>query len=423
MEGVKKISFVSGANVLAQGALLLMTPLLTRLYDTEDFGVYAVFSSVLAIAVILGTLRMELAVPLAREERDAKELISFVLKVAAIVALLVALPVVIDPGLVSSLFGLDSFGWLYALPIAVFAFAMYQLLNFFALRQEQYRILAGGRVLFLVGGGVLQIALAHWLTGPLGLVGGYAIGLIASVSVMAALLRFPIWQALFTSGWRLPVAEQRRYAYFATPAALLNKLSLVLPGVLLAPMFGLVAAGMYGLVLRALSAPVATVGEGFGQVFVGLFSRAIRAGDHAGMRRLYLRFVMFLFVIGVLPFLLLSWLAVPVFSFVFGKEWAKAGEVATLLIPMMLAQFVVYPVSQVFQLLQLQFVQFLWDLVRCIVSVGIFLLAYKWEWSFDKTMVVYSISMALAYLLHAIGGTIVLFRIPVAAQRDKVLSP
>jgi O-antigen/teichoic acid export membrane protein len=60
----QKVLQVAGGTALTQGLLVAASPLLTRLYSPEDFGVLAVYMSLVVFVVIGATLRYECALPL-----------------------------------------------------------------------------------------------------------------------------------------------------------------------------------------------------------------------------------------------------------------------------------------------------------------------------------------------------------------------
>ena len=62
---------VSGAS-LGQVIIVLSSPIITRLYSPEDFGIFALFSAVLGIVAVVGALRYELAIPLPESENKSK---------------------------------------------------------------------------------------------------------------------------------------------------------------------------------------------------------------------------------------------------------------------------------------------------------------------------------------------------------------
>lgn len=71
---------------IAQGIAFLAAPVLSRYYEPEDFTVFALFSATAAILSVVATARYELAIPLPKEDKDAKSLLRLSLLISLIVA-------------------------------------------------------------------------------------------------------------------------------------------------------------------------------------------------------------------------------------------------------------------------------------------------------------------------------------------------
>ena len=64
------VTIVTG-TAIAQIIVILATPVITRLYGPEAFGLFALFSSIISILVTVGCLRYELAIMLPKSDEDA----------------------------------------------------------------------------------------------------------------------------------------------------------------------------------------------------------------------------------------------------------------------------------------------------------------------------------------------------------------
>src|SRR5262245_30412759 len=58
-------------TTLAQAIPIAVAPILTRLYNPEDFGVFALLMSVISVIGVIATARYELAIMLPKEDADA----------------------------------------------------------------------------------------------------------------------------------------------------------------------------------------------------------------------------------------------------------------------------------------------------------------------------------------------------------------
>jgi len=73
-------------TTLAQAIALAISPILTRLYAPEQFGVFALYLSIVALLAIVATGRYELAIVLPESDVDAWHLCALALLIAAAVS-------------------------------------------------------------------------------------------------------------------------------------------------------------------------------------------------------------------------------------------------------------------------------------------------------------------------------------------------
>jgi O-antigen/teichoic acid export membrane protein len=116
----------------------------------------------------------------------------------------------------------------------------------------------------------------------------------------------------------------------------------MLPTVLLAVLYGPVAAGWYSLAQRMLELPVRLLSTSTSSVYLHEVSR----GDPAEVYRLFLRTSRRFLLIGLAGMLPLLLVAPWLFGLAFGADWREAGIMVQCLIPSQLTRFVVVPVAQ-----------------------------------------------------------------------------
>src|SRR5579859_7537402 len=80
---LKDVSIMLTGAAGGQAVSLLLSPLLTRLYSPQEFGTLSVFSAIIAILSVVAALRYELALPLAKSDEDAVNLMAVCLCVLA----------------------------------------------------------------------------------------------------------------------------------------------------------------------------------------------------------------------------------------------------------------------------------------------------------------------------------------------------
>jgi O-antigen/teichoic acid export membrane protein len=65
----RSVAVMTAGTALGQGLVLASAPLLTRLYTPADFGVLAVYGSIVSLVAVVASLRHELAITLSRHDK------------------------------------------------------------------------------------------------------------------------------------------------------------------------------------------------------------------------------------------------------------------------------------------------------------------------------------------------------------------
>ena len=105
---------------MAQFLLVMASLLLTRLYSPQDFGLLAVYVSMLAIILLLASLRYDLAIPLPKNDNEAADVAVLSLILVVITSCLVSIIVWVFGENIAQILDLPSFAsHLWLLPLGV----------------------------------------------------------------------------------------------------------------------------------------------------------------------------------------------------------------------------------------------------------------------------------------------------------------
>lgn len=364
-------SFVRGVLLLGGGAtasqviLMASAPLLTRLYTTEQFGLVAVFGSMLSILSVVASLSYELAIPIAKDDEEAVHGVVLGLFVALGISLLTFLGVLCFREQIATAVNLPAMaGYLWLLPLGLLLRSIYQIFYYWGLRVKAFSAIARTKLTQSVGLVVVQLGGASFGTIALllGQVVGQAAG-ISSLAVVAVRNRWDLFKAVrfkqvLWFAWRY-----RQFPYFSTWGGLLNTIGAQMPPVLFAILFSPAAAGIYALAHRVLSLPMSLVGQAIGNVFLAKAADARREGNLAVLvARVHEKLAQ----IAMPPALVLAIIGPDLFVWVFGPEWYDAGIFARLMTPMLYFQFILSPISSILNVLERQDQNMLLQVIMCV---------------------------------------------------------
>jgi O-antigen/teichoic acid export membrane protein len=370
---VRALGLMVSATAAAQAINILLAPVLTRMYSPADFGLYGVFLSLVTILNVVGTLRYELAIPLADDEPAAMNLlvVGLVANVCIIGLLAVCVPVLVGPlaGWTGAA-ALADYAWL--LPVTLFATGVYYLFTYWAIRHRRYPIVARRNIFYSLGQAVTTTGLGVLGVRPAGLLlgtsAGYAAGAFAGARSLLANDRALLGQVSLRAMRRVA----RRYVRFpllSSWSGLVNSAGSVVPLLLMSKYFGPTVAGWFVLTTRVVGAPSTLVGEAVTHVYFGELATQHRR-DPRELRRLFVTSFRRLLAVGTVAIVLVAGPAPLRFPVVFGEPWQEAGHYALWLIPLYLTQFATTPLSSTLIVFERQGAQLGWDCARLVASVS-----------------------------------------------------
>jgi O-antigen/teichoic acid export membrane protein len=401
---MRRLAMLTASTAAGQIVLVLVSPLLTRLYAPEDFGFLASFTSILGILGMIACLRYDLAIPLCRDEAEARAAVGVAILGAFATALATALPVALFGGALAGLLGLPaSAPLLWWLPPGMFLIGLVTALNAWAMQRQALRELAWSKVALSSGQAAAQTGLGLTIGGPQGIVSGYALGYVAAAWVQLRRNREALTGLLAAARPRALLAVAGRYRRFpllSSWGALLNSANRLLPALLLAVLYGPQIAGFYALAQRIVGIPIRFVAISASQVYISESAR-LAGRDHDALHAAFVQTTLRLCAIGAVYLGGVALVGPWLFELVFGDGWAPAGDMVRLLFPMYLAMFVKIPIEYTLNLFERQDLALLMDLLGGAVVLASFgggLLGLEAM----KVVALYSVGMSLAFGLHVV---------------------
>jgi O-antigen/teichoic acid export membrane protein len=398
---VRSVALVAGGTALGQAALVLASPVLTRLYSPGDFGVLAVFTAVVSVLVGVTTLRYELAIPLPEDDDTAVSLLALCLFVVLGTSSLAGIVLFAFGGQITEWTNVPELRpYLWLFPVSLFGAGLYLSFTAWGIRKGAFRQIARARASQGVVPAVIQLGLGFANVGAAGLLFGAAAGQIAGSEALAA----PTWresrEALRRTTLqrlRRVASRYRRFPLFGAPGVLLSSFGLALPTLALAALYGPQVVGWYVLAQRIAARPLELIGSSVAQVYLSRAARIVptrpqelpkmAARALAGMALVTVPYLAVLLVVA-------RWL----FPLVFGPAWVESGLYMQILTIMLVAQMIVSPIGDTLDVLQRQDLYLLREVVRVLLLAGAIGGAAAFSLGPAGAVLLLSIAGALTYL-------------------------
>lgn len=402
-------------TTIAQAIPIAISPILTRLYSPDDFGVFALF---VAITTLLGNLtngKYELAIMLPRKEEDAINItaLGFIITVLISLMLLIFISLAHDY-LVGVLNNEGIRGWLYLAPITVFFIGFFNLLTYFNNRKGHYKDIANATIIKSVVAAIVQLTIGFMKSGATGLISGQLMSqLFANMRLIKNIVKDKEFFSKISKIRMLRVAKRyNKFPKFEILSGMLNTGSSHLPTLLFSVFFNSTVVGFYSLSHRVLALPMGVVGNSVGQVFLQKISTMKQ--DRFALYQLVKGTFEKLFLIGLIPMVTIATYGDYLFTLIFGSEWLVAGQYSQLLSLWLFLVFVTSPLSRLLIVLEKQRELFLFNVSIFIFRSSALLLGYYVFSSVFYSVMLYSVVGALFWL----GLMIYIFRISAVKFMD-----
>lgn len=333
------LTLMTGTS-LSQALVISISPILTRLYTPEDFGVFALYGSLIGILGVIANGRYELAIMIPEKDEDAKGVLYLSILIAFFVsAILFLLVWLFNDHFTAWLKEPEISIWLYFVPLSVLFFGIYNSLNYWFNRKEKYKEMAINRVVQTSTNAGVNLSLGALTQGPLGLIGGQVSGQFLAAFIFAfRFLKNPSFMNLKRASMKRVLKNYADFPMKSSFGIAFNLLANQLPVIFIGILYGSGILGFYALIMRILNAPLSVIGKAVSQVFFQTASQNMR--EKKNNISLFQKTSIQLFAIIVIPMVVLFFFGSDLFAFVFGEEWREAGELVRLFVFYYMIRFV-----------------------------------------------------------------------------------
>ncbi|SFV50985.1 O-antigen flippase Wzx [hydrothermal vent metagenome] len=385
-------------TTIAQAIPIAISPILTRIYTPEDFGVFALYVSLASVMSVVATGRYELAIMLPKKDEDAMNVVVLSIAIAFLVSLISLVIVSVFNESITGLLGNPEISkWLYFIPLTVLLTGMYQSFNYWLNRKKYYKKLAEGKIWRSGTTTVTNLGMGFGYTGCSGLIVGSVFGQVFATFILGKL----VWisylnKMIHIDRYRIFTLfkKYKNFPIFNVPNALIDAVRLSGINILIARFFTVGILGQFSLAWKMVQVPVSLLGGSMAQVF---FQEISQTQDV----QLYEKVIRFLkkSFLAALPIFITIYLFAPeIFSFVFGEKWKLAGEAASVMAPWLFLNFMSMPLANIFIVMNRQEIVLGVSIVYMLVPLSV--IFFQHEYGFIYVLKTVTFMMSVVLLLY-----------------------
>jgi O-antigen/teichoic acid export membrane protein len=400
-EYLKNISTIAGGVLLSQIITVGLSPILTRIYSPESFGIYAGFLAMVNILTVIATLRYENALVIVPEDSSAKSLKMFiVLFVFASSLTFFCLIFFFYSDISGFFFGSSYSHWIKWVPLMVFLNGTFYVFRNWLFRSKKFKYVSFGAVYKSVAINSILLLLALFSASP----ENFLIANIVAQSIETVYLYIKNnghHRATFKGiNFHEGIATLKKYKDFPKynlTADLVNVYTVQNPVILLSIFFGVSTVGFFSITERVLAIPVKLISTSTLEVYKQ--KAAEDYSKNGNCKAIFLQTFKYLFFIAIVPTLGIGIASPYLFKLVFGESWIQAGLFAQFLSIKFFFQLTVRPLGFTLLIAGKQLWYLNWQIGLLLVTTLGLLLGYYYQ-SANLSVLFYSIGYSFMYMIY-----------------------
>ncbi|MBZ0244357.1 MAG: hypothetical protein K8H85_00270 [Cyclobacteriaceae bacterium] len=342
-EFFRNVSYQMVGTGVAQLIPFMASPLLTRLYTEDDFAVYTSFFAIASILAVGVGGRYQFAIVLPKKNSEAIRIFTLSIYLTIFYAIIL----LIAAWSIRSSLSETYKSIVFFIPPYVLIFGIWTSFSYLSVREKTFFHNASAKVLQSLLYIASSIALGALRVTSFGLVIGKISGVIISWLYLQRKSRIKFVYTKLRELHYVAKAyvEYPKYGFIPAFLDIASVQGIIL---ILSKFYTMGELGSFGLTTLILSAPLGLISGSFKDVFYQKIVTLINRAEFAEASSFYKKSAIGLVMVGLPVWAIIFFFGPEIFSFVFGEQWVRSGEFASILSFSFLIQLVVSPLSSIF---------------------------------------------------------------------------
>ena len=402
------LTLMTGTTI-AQAIPIAISPILTRIYTPEDFGIFALYMSVASIVSVMATGRYELAIMLPKKDEDAINIVVLSIIISFLVSFITFLIIFFFNAQISNILGNPKISsWLYFIPLTVLLTGLYQSFNYWSNRKKEYKRLATSRVIRSGTTASTNIGMGISGLGSSGLILSGIFGQIVATIFLGKII-FKKDKGVAQSINKLKIfALMKRYIKFPQfdlPSAIIYTLYTNMAIVFFSKFFEASVSGFYFFANRIIKTPFSFFISAFSDVF---YQKLSKSRDYNKIANEINSFSIRLLKITLIPFLIVIYSSYYYVEFIFGKGWQDLYIYIDIFALPIYIGLILAPYGHVLKIINRQEISMYLHLLRFVVLVLFFSSYFYINYPLKFFLYLYALLDAFLHLILAFSVDILI---------------
>jgi O-antigen/teichoic acid export membrane protein len=348
-----------------------LSPIISRLYSTTAFGIFAIIFATATVLSELVTLKYERAILLPEKDIDSITVFWLSILLSIILSVLLFVPLIVFQKEIIAFHNVDNPLLIFLLPFIAFILASNVAIVNLAVRLKYYNLITSNRIYISIFLNLSLLLLGYLKFEGLGLIISYMFSnLLSSLLLFVYICKdYRLFRLDFNdlNKWFIRYIN---FPKFYLPSVAVESMGSNIPNFFFMKIIGASFLGNYNMSNRIVSMPLSMIGNAIRTVFNQSVAEAY-ALKQPHMKLFKDNFLRLAFI-GIIPMILIILFGPILFAFVFGNEWYDAGMIARFLAPVFFLRLISSPLSSVLTIYE----KLNWDLYIQFSTISILALTY-----------------------------------------------
>ncbi len=339
---------LASGTIISQIIMFSASPFITRIYSPEEFGIFALYASIISILVPISSLKYNTAIVVAKtnEDSDALFFVSIIVLIAFSLCILIFS--VIGDNFITSFIDIKKLNtWWNLIFFVILIQSLNSIIRSYLNRNKNYNLISQISIMRSVMYVLIVITFGYFGFTENGLFLGEIFA--ALIILIFAILKIRGSYAPFKFKENFNpfniITKYKDFPIFSFFPTFLNKFSMMMPIFFLSKFFPDYIVGQYSLAVKIVFFPLIFISSTISTINLRKSSEIIN--QNGDLKKYLLNLTFLLIGIVLIPAIILFFYGVEIFIFVFGENWQISGEFVQILIPGLALIFVVSTLSPV----------------------------------------------------------------------------
>ncbi|WP_129738497.1 lipopolysaccharide biosynthesis protein [Massilimicrobiota timonensis] len=394
----KSFLILSSSSILVQLLNLFISPILTRLYSSDQLGAYTLAISIISIVGPIICGRFDLSIVTSKNKIEEANLIClsflFTILITFITAIWFIHYLIVNPNIYNHL-GIYSFLVIFSLIITGISNILISYNN----KNKQYKLISQVTLLRGCVQSFGQVLGGLFNFGSKGLVLAYFIGSCFGLKKQSTYLGMQrkMFKTVTRKNMLVVLKKYKKQLIFGTPSNFINGLSYSILNFFITSLYGLSTFGYYSLSYRMLGIPLTLIGSNMAKIFFQEASEEYNKTKK--FRKSLKKNSVVISVISIFVTIVLILICPTLFPVIFGKEWINAGRYIVILAPMFGIRLIVSVFSAGLIVANKQNIELIYQCLFILFGGLCYFISKFYLLTINQFLILISISYSFVYIL------------------------